>query len=724
VSRLKQSFSFDSLVISGIVGQTETVLHLFCDGAASRVMPAGLQRPVADSIVEFFVSHGATAVSLDEAATAGDPVTEFTQAQSMGIKRVIGCPLVMHGKTLGVIQLWYTDEHEDSGLEVLQSLAPLIAPMVALKMAELDGKRNEETAKILEFVARSVAGRKELNSICQKFFEFVKLLIGFDGAQVRLASHPGDTHVVNYAAGLFDLFAADVPLDHVRDELIARGLLAREPFLLDDAVLGSHDIDGLHKTLDEIPSILIAPLVNGDEFLGTLELFSVNEYAYTSEDVNHASHIASLLTGAIANLKLYTDLEAQLEIRKFLAEVARLASSGRSLEDTVKKITEALSQVMHFEHAMFVLPQDVLRVSVGASKPRNVLPELVSIVAETADSAFACQLDGHDRRSSSRSGRVHCIHGPLWEESSTSGKGELHLHRSSNSFSEAERHLLSDFSRHIAPALDSVISHHAALEVAEQKRRAERAEAEASRLSQINDSKRQFLTTVSHELRTPLTPIRAFVDVLAQNKTGNLTPRQEQQLTVIKRNVTWLNMLIEDLLDVSRIESGRFALQIEQFEVKDTIEQLTESLMPMIEGTGHTFKLIAPDKAITVAGDANRISQVLGNLINNSIKYSPADTLIRLLVRVANGKIWFYVRDEGPGIPRDQQDGLFHMFGRANTELTRSVPGTGIGLYISKKIVEAHGGEIKLVSEPGSHTTVWFWVPVKAQEAEALAEAA
>jgi two-component system sensor histidine kinase VicK len=124
--------------------------------------------------------------------------------------------------------------------------------------------------------------------------------------------------------------------------------------------------------------------------------------------------------------------------------------------------------------------------------------------------------------------------------------------------------------------------------------------------------------------------------------------------------------------------------------------------------------------------DKGRLGQVIGNLITNSIKYSPEGTRIRLLVRKLNNGVRFYVRDEGPGIAEDQIADLFELFVRANRADSRKVSGSGIGLYVSRKIVESHGGEIAITSKEGKYTTVCFWIPdaPAAQDAKAAAEAA
>jgi signal transduction histidine kinase len=135
------------------------------------------------------------------------------------------------------------------------------------------------------------------------------------------------------------------------------------------------------------------------------------------------------------------------------------------------------------------------------------------------------------------------------------------------------------------------------------------------------------------------------------------------------------------------------------------------SFAPLLESKNHTLEVICPAGPLAVRADPNRLNQVLSNLLTNCIKYCPQGTRIRILARRKDGRTYFYVRDEGPGIPENQLAQLFQLFFRADTAVSRAVTGTGIGLYVSKTIVEAHGGRIGVTSQEGKYTTVHFWLP-------------
>ena len=186
----------------------------------------------------------------------------------------------------------------------------------------------------------------------------------------------------------------------------------------------------------------------------------------------------------------------------------------------------------------------------------------------------------------------------------------------------------------------------------------------------------------------------------------------------IRRNSEWLNILINDLLDLSSIDSGRFELQFEDVNISSILEGLVESFGPIAEVENHRLRAILPRRNIEMTIDPNRVSQVLGNLLTNAMKFSPAGTEIRLLAKPADEGVWFFVRDEGPGIPPEQQEIVFDRFVRAKSEASKRARGTGIGLYVSKMIVEGHDGKIGVKSTVDSHTTMYFWLPCERPDAQ------
>jgi signal transduction histidine kinase len=230
-------------------------------------------------------------------------------------------------------------------------------------------------------------------------------------------------------------------------------------------------------------------------------------------------------------------------------------------------------------------------------------------------------------------------------------------------------------------------------------------------LAEANEAKIRFLSAVSHELKTPLTGIVAFTDLLRLNRDSNLTPRQVEQLAIIERNGRRLDALVNDLLDLSRIERGTFDLVPSVWEIAPMLAEAAASIGGIYAGKRQELVCTPIDGAIRVMADRDRIGQVLINLLSNASKYSPAETKVTLTAWEAPGRVYVSVRDRGMGISKEDQASLFAEFFRVNTPQTRDIPGTGLGLAIVKSIIERHGGEITVESVLGEGSTFTFWLP-------------
>ncbi len=227
-----------------------------------------------------------------------------------------------------------------------------------------------------------------------------------------------------------------------------------------------------------------------------------------------------------------------------------------------------------------------------------------------------------------------------------------------------------------------------------------------TRQKQIEQIKDDFITTVSHELRTPLTLLRGYSDTLLHLR---LTREQQQRcFTGIANTTAALSRLVEEVLDVTRIEEGRLALQVEELSVAELVES-TLRIQPewrqRIEA--HT------DGGLLIWADRVRLTQVLVNLIDNALKYSPGGQPVHLRVRALAGGVEFTVQDDGIGIPGAEQDALFTRFQRASNARASQIPGSGLGLYICRAIIEAHGGRIWLTSVQHRGATVGFMIPAQ-----------
>jgi GAF domain-containing protein/nitrogen-specific signal transduction histidine kinase len=235
---------------------------------------------------------------------------------------------------------------------------------------------------------------------------------------------------------------------------------------------------------------------------------------------------------------------------------------------------------------------------------------------------------------------------------------------------------------------------------------------------EVDRLKSEFVATVSHELRTPMTSIRGYVDVLLMGAAGAVNENQAHFLNIIKNNTERLNILVNDLLDVSRIESGRVTLSPQALDLREIAEDVIGDVLrrSQEENKPMALSLDAPKRLPHVYGDIERVRQILGNLVDNAYHYTPENGTITVRIHTPNGgkEVQVDVKDTGVGIPVEDQSRVFERFYRGEHPLVLSTPGTGLGLSIVKQIVEMHKGRIWMKSSgvPGDGSTFSFTLPV------------
>jgi len=228
---------------------------------------------------------------------------------------------------------------------------------------------------------------------------------------------------------------------------------------------------------------------------------------------------------------------------------------------------------------------------------------------------------------------------------------------------------------------------------------------------ELEQIKADLIAVVSHELRTPLTLIRGYLDTLLRPDLTLTSDQQERLLRRTREATDRLSLLIDELLSASQIESGDYPLQCETVDLNQLVRGMLENLAQLGE---YRLQATLSDTPLLVWADPLKLEQVLNNLLSNALKFSPPGSAVTVRVEAdaAGREALVSVTDQGRGIAPEDQAHLFAKFYRVDNGLSRHTPGIGLGLYISERIVQAHGGQLRLQSQPGKGSTFSFSLPL------------
>jgi signal transduction histidine kinase/HAMP domain-containing protein len=334
---------------------------------------------------------------------------------------------------------------------------------------------------------------------------------------------------------------------------------------------------------------------------------------------------------------------------------------------------------------------------------RDLLMNHASLVIQDLGGPDGDQVPSHVREPLLRSGVVSQILTPFGSGSEVFGIAVAQRARPGRQWTAAEIDAFESIAADIGRGLN-----HARLYEKENHLVAE--------LKSLDRAKSDFLATVSHELRTPLTSIAGYVEMLREQDAGPVTGAQDRMLETVDRNATRLRNQIEDVLTMSKIESGAFKTVLQPVNLAEVITAAIAALQPAAATKQITITALGSGDDLIVNGDASQLDRVLINLISNAVKFTPNGGAICLTAHRAGEMAAVSVRDTGIGIPERDKKALFTRFFRASNAVDQAIPGTGLGLTIVRKIIFNHGGEIELQSQQGQGTTVTLRIPLAAAQ--------
>ncbi|HEV3470428.1 MAG TPA: HAMP domain-containing sensor histidine kinase, partial [Pyrinomonadaceae bacterium] len=237
-----------------------------------------------------------------------------------------------------------------------------------------------------------------------------------------------------------------------------------------------------------------------------------------------------------------------------------------------------------------------------------------------------------------------------------------------------------------------------------------------AKLRELSELKEEFLALTTHDLRSPLTVISGVINFFTSGRLGDLTPEQKNMVSMMERNTQNLIELVNDLLDASKLESGTMRLDLASIELAGLIEELREQMQPMAREKEITLAERLPGDLPPLQADRTKLRRVLVNLLSNALKFTPRGGRVEVSAEREGGAVRVSVADTGVGIPPEDLARLFDKYEQARSRATRSEKGTGLGLYITRQLVELHGGEISVRSEVGKGSTFSFTIPAAEQQ--------
>jgi GAF domain-containing protein/anti-sigma regulatory factor (Ser/Thr protein kinase) len=467
-------------------------------------------------------------------------------------------------------------------------------------------------------------------------------------------------------------------------------------------------------------SLIAVPMFKEDGLVGALVIYRQEVRPFTDKQIELLSNFAAQAVIAIENTRLLNELRESLQQQTATADVLKVISrSTFNLPTVLQTLIESAARLCDADKATIFREKEgrFFRSAESYGYSREFVDHVrnTQIEADRGSATGRALLEGrvihiHDVKSdpeytlieTQRLGDYRTVLAvPMLREGLA--LGVLTLTRSEvHPFTDKQIELVTTFADQAAIAIENV-------------RLFDEIQEKSRQLEEASKHKSQFLANMSHELRTPLNAILGYTELVVDGVYGEMPEKAQATLKRITANGKHLLGLINDVLDLSKIEAGQLMLSLDDYSMKDVVNSVFSAVEPLAADKKIAFKAeVAPDLP-SGRGDERRLTQVLLNLVGNAIKFTDTGE-VAIRASASNGTYSVSVRDTGPGISEIDQAKLFQEFQQADNSITRKKGGTGLGLAISKRIVEMHGGRIELESQVGKGSTFSITLPIRVEQ--------
>jgi signal transduction histidine kinase len=688
-----------------------------------------MPRPGAQNVLSRVVTTGQAAHVTDyrehRAYLERDPLA-VAGVELGGIRTLLVVPMLKDEKTFGTIGIYRQEVRpfNDKQIELVSNFAAQAA--IAIENTRLLNELQQRTTDLTESLEQQTATSKVLEVISRSAFDLQAVFETVAESSVRLCG-ADRAFIFRLDGELLRMVAAfnapqavkeyitQNPPRPGRSNAAGRAVVERRTVHVTDA-LSDPEYSYAAKDVGKLRTIVAVPILKGDDLLGVVTIFHLEVVRpFTEKQIALVETFADQAAIAIDNVRLLDELRQSLQQQTATADVLKLISrSTFDLKSVLNTLVESAARLCEADIATIAREKDEFYHVVASygtppgfqdyvetvpiergrgSVFGRVLLECkpVQIVDVLADPEYAM------REVQKRAGYRTVLGVPLLREGVPIGL--LSAIRSSvRPFTERQIELVTTFADQAAIAIENV-------------RLFDEIQDKSRQLEEASQHKSQFLANMSHELRTPLNAILGYTELMADGAYGEPS---EKMLGILKRleaNGKHLLGLINDVLDLSKIEAGQLVLELSDYCIQDIAQTVRSTLEPLATDKKLAFKVEMAAELPPGHGDGRRVTQVLINLVGNAIKFTDAGE-VAIKAEANNGSFFVSVRDTGPGISAADQANLFQEFQQADNAITRKKGGTGLGLAISKRIVEMHGGKIWVESQPGQGSTFSFRLPV------------